>query len=678
MNKVFYVLITLIIIYLPGWSAEITSFKINSRLDFYSFEKNGEMLILIPPPLKGMSIEITMYIEDEAVGSWRGITRDKILGLDFPINLTPGNYNFRVDLFTAGSDGLKQKYSASAPLIILKYKANEVKIDHLTGGLIVNRRQFFPFGFFCYSPVPATLPEEEVVKGFNMISPYQKILPETIEERKKYMDRCARIGMKVHYNILSVSGGGGVGSNTEGLTDEQKKELLINEIRTFMDHPALLAWYIADEPNGYKVPPDYLLEMYSTVKKLDPWHPVSIVVMAPFLSGALKYSDAFDIVMPDPYPLPNLPAALVGNVTGQLKAEFSGKKAVWIAPQAFGGGEIWSREPTLQEMRSMTYQAIIKGATGIQYFVRQGPNYFPKSTAAWGECGRMAMEIAELTPWLLTDEDTQKVTSSSGNIIVTSRLHNNQLMIMAVNLKNEPAKVEYNFYQSFNGRARVVFENRSLPVKGGRINDYIAPFGSQVYMIDLKTGINAKYTSVKNLVRDPGFEDMASPGIPSACYARPGSDRGATYFLDTREHYEGTHSLRIVTPHYNKSMYLRFFPVQVRAGRSYIISLWAKSDPEQRNENIPGRQAYISKEKAIPQCVEIALNGFSTARFVPQKDWKKYITFVTIPADTVPELKANIILKMPGSGVAWFDLLEMIEDPMQEAETKADEEQGNL
>ena len=53
----------------------------------------------------------------------------------------------------------------------------------------------------------------------------------------------------------------------------------------------------------------------------------------------------------------------------------------------------------------MTWQAIINGAQEFNTFVRQGLNYFPKSAATWGECGRMAMEVAELTPWLLSDEE---------------------------------------------------------------------------------------------------------------------------------------------------------------------------------------------------------------------------------------------------------------------------------
>ncbi len=91
--------------------------------------------------------------------------------------------------------------------------------------------------------------------------------------------------MKVHYNLLSVSGGGGVGSKIEGITDEEKKTRLINEIETFRDHPALLGWYISDEPNGRKIAPEELGKVYRTVKQYDPWHPVSIVFMAPFLSS---------------------------------------------------------------------------------------------------------------------------------------------------------------------------------------------------------------------------------------------------------------------------------------------------------------------------------------------------------------------------------------------------------
>ena len=63
-----------------------------------------------------------------------------------------------------------------------------------------------------------------------------------------------------------------------------------------------------------------------------------------------------------------------------------------------------------------------------------------------------------------------------------------------------------------------------------------------------------------------------------------------------------------------------------------------------------------------PQYVEILLGDFGSARFVPDKEWRQYVTFVTIPADTRAVFKTNLILKMPGQGVAWFDQVKVFEE----------------
>jgi hypothetical protein len=637
-----------------------SSFSLVSRQSFYSWEKNGEFLLHIPPSLTKNLLSVTLKIGDGSIKSWDGIPGKNILRLPFLLNLAPSVYIAEARINISSAPWLS--YYAKTDLIVLAYKSNEVKTDRFTGGLIVNRLPFFPFGFYCYSPVYPSLPEEEVVKGFNMMSPYQKIIPETLKERKAYMDRCAELGMKIHYNLLSVSGGGGVGSKIEGLSEEEKRVRMIAEIKTFRDHPALLGWYISDEPNGTSVTPEQLEEIYRTIKENDPWHPVSIVFMSPFLS-AKKYSSALDIVMADPYPIPDFPVTKPGEVAGELRTEFRGKKPFWLVPQAFGGGELWSREPTIQEIRSMTWQSIINGATGIQYFVRQGLNYFPKSAATWSECGRMATEVAELTPWLLSDEETMPVASYSKNVLVTSRVHNGQLIVMAVNRINEPVSTSFRVTGMHNGKARVLFENRYVSVKDGVIDDKLASFGTQVYLISIKPDKALQEASNINLIKDSGFEDLSSPGLPSACYARPGGDRGATYFLDTRDYFEGNHSLRIITPAENKSVIIRFFPFAVKAGASYTISIWAKSDPEQRQSFVTKNEnARLYREEQMPQYVEILLGEFSRARFIPDNRWREYVTFATIPNDTLARFKTNLILKMPGQGIAWFDQVKVIED----------------
>jgi hypothetical protein len=646
--------------YIHSQPVDSLSFKIYSRLSFYSSEKTGEFLLHVPDSHLQSTLSVTITTKDKIIATWKGRPGKRILRVPFAIDLVPCAYLTTARI--SGISGSGMTYIARTELLILPHKPNEVKTDRLTGGLIVNQRQFFPFGFYCYSPVPQTLPEEEIIRGFNMISPYQTILPGTLKDRKAYMDRCAEIGMKVHYNLLSLSAGGGVASKTGELSPEEKRRRLKEEIKTFMNHPALLAWYISDEPNGIKIPPETLEDIYHLVRETDPWHPVTMVFMAPFLSSKM-YENALDIVMADPYPVPNNPIGQTGDVTGQLKSEYNGKVPVWMVLQAFGGGEWWGREPSVQEMRSMTWQSVIRGATGIQYFVRQGQNYFPKSAAAWSECGRMAMEIAELTPWLLSDEETLPVESSSNNIIVSSRVHDGQLAVMAVNKINEPVGVTFRIRGISNGKAKLIFENRSLPANGGLISDHIAPLGSQVYLLDIRPEKKLLIKESENLLKDPGFEDISSPGVPSACYARPGGDRGATYFLDSREHHDGDHSVRLLTPGEAKGVTLRLYPFQVKAGSSYAIAVWAKSDPEQRVSDVTNRDSVRHKSmNENPQYIEIELGAFGKARFIPDKEWRRYMTFIDIPSDTLNHFRTNLIIRMPGQGVAWLDEMKVYEE----------------
>jgi hypothetical protein len=50
----------------------------------------------------------------------------------------------------------------------------------------------------------------------------------------------------------------------------------------------------------------------------------------------------------------------------------------------------------------------------------------------------------------------------------------------------------------------------------------------------------------------------------------------------------------------------------------------------------------------MPQYVEVILGDFGRARFIPDNEWQRYVTFVTIPVDALASFKTNMILNMPG------------------------------
>jgi hypothetical protein len=231
-------------------------------------------------------------------------------------------------------------------------------------------------------------------------------------------------------------------------------------------------------------------------------------------------------------------------------------------------------------------------------------------------------------------------------VLVASALHDGQLLVIAVNKVNAPQKVDINISGSTLSQAKVLFENRSLPVYAGGFSDYLPPFGSQVYLINTSIKKEEVRPFKGNLVKDPGFEDVSSTGVPSSCYAWNEGDRGSTYFTDSREHVEGNHSLRLVTPQENKGTRLRFFPIPIEKGRTFMLTIWAKSEPS------------LNEKNNIPY-FEIGIGDFGRKRFYPGNGWQQFVTSVTIPTDTIPSPRANVILRVPSKGTIWFDMIQV-------------------
>jgi len=640
-----------------------------SRLNYYTFESSGEVLIYLPDDHVQKGLEAILFYKSKIIGQKKQLISGLNL-LPFPLtSLESGENEILCKYYLNNEEHGSEKINVQ----ILHPKYNEVKIDRANGGLIVDGLPFFPFGFYCYSPVQPTLAEEEVVKGFNMMSPYQEITDKTRNERREYMDRCAQLGMKVHYNLLSIGeeigrdGGFGSGQISQIEKDEQLR-LLKEEINYFKDHPALLAWYISDEPVGRKVPPEPLIEICQIIKKLDPYHPVSIVFMTP--KKAKGYAEAMDIVMADPYPIPRGTVTSVRDVTKGLYQEFYPEKPVWIVPQAFGGNEWWTREPTSEEIRVMTYLSIINGSKGIQYFIRHGMNSFPKSVVAWNECGKISLEIAELTPALFSTEVAPIISCTDSSIQLKAFRLRNEITILAVNTVNKPKSIDIFIQEEdYSGEAEVLFENRKIEILDGTINGMIEAFGRKVYRF-YRSETQEYSTNLKpqNLVLNSSFEMNPSIGVPSGCYARHNGDRGSTYFVDSRVAFHGNHSIRMTTPAQGKGFALSFFPVRLKSGTSYTISVWAKALPKDPQFEISERRGFIKslfskkEKKETGLTFKLGLGSLGTKDYIMDNEWRNYS--FTVKSQELEQIRnrTSPTLELLSHGTAWFDLLEVIPD----------------
>lgn len=532
-------------------------------------------------------------------------------------------------------------------ILKLRPKPNEVKVDRLTGGLIVDDLPFYPFGFYTGFPV-GDIPIQEVYNGMNLIGVYQNNEDSTLAQRKAYMDLCASLGIKVNYHLNGLVGTPHNRAQfTIGKEEEMRRdELLKKEVKMFRDHPALLSWYMNDEPIGQGRPPELLEKAYNMIREIDPYHPVSVVFVIP--DRAKPFENALDIAMTDPYPIPgdvrNVQDAMI-----HLKRHFRYRKAFWMVPQAFGGGEFWSREPTAAEIRVMTYLGIYEGAMGIKYFIRRLPNNNPKSRIAWHECSRIAHEVSLIIPWLFNENGKKNLTTTNDHILAASWQKNQSALVMVINSKNKPESFTINLENiEHSGKARLLFENRSLEINKNNFTDIIDAFGVRIYLLEAQADNAVQEKQKHNLFINKGFEYCYSPGVPFGCYAgsnRRGNYDGAVYFVDSRKAYEGNYSLRFNYPSDSSNISLGFFKMLVNKGSLYKCSLWAST---------PKHQDSVS--------FEVRLNELELVKkFSAGEDWSNYSFYFKVDRDVK---SVGLTLSPRSKGTIWIDQVEVYPDPL--------------
>lgn len=619
-----------------------TGIKIFSKYNYYTSEK--EVTVLAELPQQPGNYSLHLFNNNVPAGSSHTINNN-LLSIHLPVTSFPSG-STRLHYTLLDNDRLVQE--GNIDIVKLQPKPNEVKIDLQTGGLIADGLPFFPFGFYC-RPV-ANLPEQEITHGFNLIAPYQSNLQAGFEERKAYLDRCARLGMKVQYSVNSLVGSGHNGARGLDMTEEQKEEILKQEVIAFRDHPALLSWYINDEPDGQGRPTELIEKAYKIVHELDPYHPVSIVFMMP--TKFHLFRNAMDIAMTDPYPVPG-PLNQVEEYVKQLDKDFRHEKSIWLVPQAFGGQEMWNREPTAREIRLMTYLGLIHGAKGIQYYTHAAGNLNPQAVSAWSVCSDMAVEINQMSPFLLSGEGSVPVSVSDSNMLVKSFLYKNDLLIIAANRENKPSsfslqvnKMEGKWASSSS--VLLWFENRQTSFQYGKINDMIDALGTRVYLVKGNMSADSSAIYAGNLTINPSFEKIVSPGLPIGSNTKKSfpdkPDAGASFFSDPRQSVDGMFSLRLTTPVDSTGDKIRLLPIVLKAKNSYNISIWAKAKASDRMPVLRLSIDALRQEKT----------------FMLSNNWQRY-SFIIRPDSNYST--AILSFDLITQGMAWVDLVQVNPDP---------------
>jgi len=311
---------------------------------------------------------------------------------------------------------------------------------------LVDGKPFFPLGLYALD-----ISKADIATYTN--GPFNCIMPYRFTDEAK-LDICASAGVRVIYPVNESY------EAMDKASPEQRKTLgektVYSKVRRFKDHPAILAWYLADE---IREPYSYLLtERNNAIHGLDADHPTWIVIYE--TDHVRAFVRGYDVIGMDPYPIGNraFGREKIGIAAGWAKLAQKGMygcRPMWHVPQAFDWGyyrpaetnDAAVRLPTLAEMRSMTWQAVAAGANGLVFYsfhdLLKRDNW-PKSRVAggWENVCEVAREVKAMEPVLLSVPGPVAICKSDSIVCRTWRMEDGRVYLLACNMTDKAIKTE--------------------------------------------------------------------------------------------------------------------------------------------------------------------------------------------------------------------------------------------
>jgi len=378
--------------------------------------------------------------------------------------------------------------------------AGEVWLDE-HGDTFVDGKPFLPFGW--YSAPFDREPEMTAVQTYGIWSDVPDLL--------KVLDRARDNGKK-----LLLTPFHGEKRWSDPIKDEARRgaftrahadrvRYVINAIK---EHPAILGWYMADEPEGHGHSVAWYKSAYALLREIDPYHPC--IMLNYGLRGIRTYYEGCDILMPDCYPVFRVdgttrkPLWALTEWTETARA----LRPTWLVPQVFdwdGTGTITSpgRAPTFDEIRNQIWQIFAAGGRGIFMYsyshdsrtscaLRSGPAY----TAHEAEACKAALFGSALREQL-----TVETTPADEHLAASLHRFGDDLLLVAVNTAYAPRSASFHLREPVRADTlHVIGEKRSVTLKGGIFSDAFVPIATHLYTTSRELAGSVDLAAIKEAI----------------------------------------------------------------------------------------------------------------------------------------------------------------------------------
>lgn len=346
-------------------------------------------------------------------------------------------------------------------------------VTYADGVCYINGAPTFMLGFLRGEP--------EKLRGtpFNFCAPHELLQPDMA-----FLDRCAEYGLWTSVNLTAT---------LRAIAPDNA----VYFARKYKDHPALFSYYLCDEPDhaspSATSEAPVLARATQQLAQVDPNHPTQALIIPWCASNIYRYRDTVDILSADRYAVQGTPD------NSELWTVYRANVAM---KQSATDGQVNIFTPlarpdiTRQENWAQAYMCVAAGAGGILWF------HFDGAQPKWNdflELGRELRCIEEflvgvaLERGLIFENDVlpefqsgKTVHRNFHQIRGIGRAGSRRTALITVNITpHQTGSIRITApFMAHAQEAKVMFENRTVPIVEGVIIDRYAGLERHVYVAD--------------------------------------------------------------------------------------------------------------------------------------------------------------------------------------------------
>jgi len=453
-----------------------TRIEAYTQRNYYMNEENAILVVNLNIPIKVNLSGIITVTDKDKKSLWSGQSSaiKRTMRFDVPIRSFPvGSYDILLEV----KNGEKVLASANSPLMKRAYVKNGTQIDRERRCIIVDGKPFLVIAPLWHMFSPSREFMEKVARHW--VAAGFKTIEVVKNSKHNDFEQCFT-------NILAACDENGIKTILWPGYDRQKdaKDECERVAAPFIKAPSLIAWLPVDEPDlGSTQDCDRVAACINEFRRCDPYHPT---FMNNFSSGIpSRCAHMTDILSIDDYVTNQEDrnvAGVLASLGGIVRIGEKERKPSWM----FLSGNNLSnhtREPTIGEQVAQSYGAIIKGCSGIVYFLGQ-----PSGKRHWEILKQINNELLSLNDVIFSLEETVPAVVKASSVISMTRRFDDSFYIISVNLEDKPVDAVVMLPGNFKtqGKVDVLFEGRSIDFKDAQFADVYAPHQRHVYRISTK------------------------------------------------------------------------------------------------------------------------------------------------------------------------------------------------